>query len=292
MKLSIVVITYNMQREARRTLYSLGPAYQRDVAAGDYEVIVIDNNSSAPLDPAMVAGFGPNFRYHFFETSSVSPVEAVNFGAQDARGQALAVIVDGARMASPGLIAQSLAALRAYPNAFVTALAWHLGPDIQPRSIQHGYDQAEEDRLLTTIDWKHDGYQLFAISTIAPSSKHGFLGDFPFECSWFCLPRAMFFELGGFNAEFQTPGGGFCNHEFRDRAVRHPELIPTVLLGEGVFHQVHGGAATNALPHQRPGKRFHAEYQQITGKPFVQHTPPETAFVGTLPEPARRFIQV
>mgnify|MGYP003336692898 CR=1 FL=1 len=37
--LSVVVISYNGQRELPRTLYSLSPLYQRDITADDYEVI-------------------------------------------------------------------------------------------------------------------------------------------------------------------------------------------------------------------------------------------------------------
>ena len=49
-RLSIVLIAYNMQREAPRTMRSLSTAMQRDVKHGDYEVVVVDNGSSVPLD--------------------------------------------------------------------------------------------------------------------------------------------------------------------------------------------------------------------------------------------------
>jgi glycosyltransferase involved in cell wall biosynthesis len=290
MKLSIVVILHNMQREAPRTLYSLGPAHQQGVADVAYEIIVIDNGSSRPLDPAVVAGFGPDIRYHFHDTTSVSPVGAVNLGAGMARGEAVAVIVDGARMASPGLVRQSLAALRLHPAAFVCALSWHLGPDIQPVTIQQGYDQTREDALLDAARWQEDGYRLFDIATIAPSSAVGFLGGFPSECSWFCMPRAAFHALGGFNPAFRSPGGGLCNHEFRNRALRHPDLVPTMLLGEGVFHQVHGGAATNAPPGLRPHQIYAEEYRSIFGSDLEVVQPADTVYLGGMPGPARRFV--
>lgn len=50
LKISIVVVFYNMRREARRTLYSMSAEYQKDVGETDYEVIAIDNNSEYPLD--------------------------------------------------------------------------------------------------------------------------------------------------------------------------------------------------------------------------------------------------
>ena len=47
---SVVVVVYNMAREAPRTLYSLSAAYQRDISAEDYEVIVVDNGSTPAFD--------------------------------------------------------------------------------------------------------------------------------------------------------------------------------------------------------------------------------------------------
>jgi len=209
-KLSIIVIFHNMRREAQRTLLSLSTKYQTDVNALDYEVIAIDNGSTQPLSPKEVEGFGTNFRYHFFKTNSVSPVDAVNAGVEMAIGENVAVIVDGARMATPGLICGTLNGLQMFPNPFVCSLAWHLGPDIQGRSMQAGYDQAEEDRLLASINWPDDGYRLFDISTIAPSSRMGFFGDVPPECSWLAMARESFLEIGGFDPKFISPGGGAC----------------------------------------------------------------------------------
>ena len=136
--LSVVVIFHDMQREAERTLASLGAAYQTGVTADDYEVIAIDNGSSAPLASDRIAAMGPNFRYHYHETGAVSPVEAVNLGVDMARGPYVAIVVDGSRMVTPGLIASTLAALRAFAKPFVCTLAWHLGPDVQNRSITQG----------------------------------------------------------------------------------------------------------------------------------------------------------
>jgi glycosyltransferase involved in cell wall biosynthesis len=290
MKLSIVVIFFNMTREAARTLYSLSPAYQRGVAAEDYEVIAIDNGSPQPLDPAVVTSHGPNFRYHYHATDSVSPVEAMNLGAKMARGDALAVIVDGARMASPGLVRLTLDALRLDAKAFVCARAWHLGPEVQNFSMLRGYDQATEDALLAEINWREDGYRLFDVSVIAPSSRGGFLGPFPPECSWLAMSRTFFLDLGGYDIRFQSPGGGLCNHEFRNRVLASPGVRPINLLGEGVFHQVHGGVSTNVAPDNRPNPGFRAEFERLKGEPFKPAPAPGLQYVGTLPTAARSHL--
>ncbi len=289
MELSIVVNFHNMRREAARTLHSLSPAYQTG-APSDYEVIAIDNGSRTPLDPAEVAAFGPNFRYHYFATDAVSPGEAVNYGAAIARGDLIAVIVDGARMATPGLVGQSIAAARHFAEPFVVALAWHLGPKMQQISVAEGYDQVEEDRLLAEIDWRANGYDLFTIAAAAASQQGGFLAGIPRECSWFCMRRATFLRLGGLDTRFRAPGGGLINQDFRERALALPGLSPVVLLGEGVFHQIHGGVSTNVPMAKHPIDRFRAEYREIRGVDFESTPSPPTFCYGSLPEQARRFL--
>lgn len=88
--------------------------------------------------------------------------------------------------------------------------------------------------------------------------------------SLFCR-RQIWDELGGLDERFTLPGGGLVNHDLYRRAcaIEGAELI--VLLGEGTFHQHHGGAATS--------RRFtwddmHADYQAIRGEP---HRPPSNA---------------
>ena len=62
--LSVVVVFYNMRREAARTLHSLSRAYQRDIDGLDYEVIVVENGSAPDqkLGEEFVRSFGPEFR--------------------------------------------------------------------------------------------------------------------------------------------------------------------------------------------------------------------------------------
>lgn len=292
LKLSIVVIFHNMRREAKRTLHSLSTAYQANVVASEYEVIAIDNGSAKPLSADEIESRGSNFRYLFFDTDSVSPVEAVNVGVDMAAGEHVAVIVDGARMATPGLIWGTLKSLQIVPKPFICALSWHLGPDIQGMSMQNDYDQAKEDRLLASIKWPEDGYRLFEISTIAPSSKYGFFGGVPPECSWFAMSRESFMEIDGFDPRFRSPGGGFVNHDFRNRALSVPKIAPVVLLGEGVFHQFHGGIATNVKTQELRStlKLFHEEYRAIRGHKNLYQAAPPALYFGTLPDKARRFL--
>ena len=106
--LSIIVVFFNMCREAKRTLYTLSSLYQQGVTAQDYEVIVIDNGSTAPLSVEFVEGFGPNFHYRFHTTTDKSPVLALNRQIKECRSELVMVMIDGAHMLSPGVVANAL----------------------------------------------------------------------------------------------------------------------------------------------------------------------------------------
>lgn len=288
--LSIIVVFHNMRREARRTLHSLSPAYQQGASAKDYEIIAVDSGSSMPLGGDWAESTGPNVRYAFHATDSVSPVSAVNHGASMARGDNLAVIVDGARMASPGLVAASLRALRLETDPVVCGLAWHLGPDVQNKSMLEGYCQQREDELLDSIAWPKDGYRLFEISVLAQSSSMGFLGGMPSELSWICLRKHTFDALGGFDKRFQARGGGLVNQDFRNRLMSRSGITPIIVLGEGVFHQYHGGVATNVPMERHPMEEFKAEYESVVGKAFKPSPVPPVVYFGAMPQAARKFI--
>jgi hypothetical protein len=193
-------------------------------------------------------------------------------------------------MASPGLISTSLLGAGLAANPFVFALAWHLGPKIQNISMLEGYDQAAEDELLESIEWPDDGYRLFEISTIASSSEAGFLAGVPPECSWFCMKRSTFLDIGGFDTGFVSPGGGLVNHEFRNRVLTIPGITPVGVLGEGVFHQFHGGVATNVPLAEHPWESFDVEYRRLRGTSFSPIPAPTPLYVGRMCDGARRFL--
>src|SRR5687768_11638557 len=243
--LSIVVVFFNMRREARRSLLSLSKRYQMGVANLDYEVIAIDNGSTEPLDEAFVQSFGREFRYHFFDTKSPSPAEAVNFGVSQARGRQLMIMVDGAHILTPrGLwCAATMMADFAQPLVATTSLALGAAPTaVSGRTVPPAesvtWDQAAEDRLLATIDWQRNGYELFRVARSFNDLAMGWFGCL-FESSCFAIARAAYEQLGGFETRFQSPGGGLMSLDFFRRALSRPDLTYVLLLGEATFHQYH-----------------------------------------------------
>ncbi len=287
--ISVIVVFYNMTREAPRTLYSLSRGYQRDCDGLAYEVVALDHGSSPALPADLVTACGPHFSYRYIDTDSCSPVDAINEAANAARGRLVMINIDGARILSPGLLAGTARAAGLFDSPFVHTLGFHLGPGLQNETMLEGYNQEAEDRLLARSDWRDDGYRLFDISALAGSSSGGFLANLS-ESNCFALPRQTFLDMGGFHPGFQDTGGGLANLDIYRRAFERPELVPVRLFGEGTFHQFHGGVATNVPASEHPWERYARGYQEIYKQPFRRPPDQRPVFLGRLHPCARRFV--
>ena len=265
--LSVVVIFYNMRREAPRTLYSLSQEYQKNTNGIKYEVIAVDNGSTEPLDQAMVKSLGGNFRYIYFDTRTPSPCEALNYGVQVARGRWVTLCIDGARILSPGILQYSMLASRLYKTPFIYTLGMHIGRKAQNYLVEENYSQLDEDTLIDSVNWQQDGYSLFEISSVALSSGNGYFSKLT-ESNCITMPRLVYKKMGGFDERFKSAGGGLTNQDFFNRLHESTHLNPVMLLGEATFHQFHGGTATNVPLKEHPWQVMAEEYALIRGKPY------------------------
>jgi len=287
---SIIVVIFNMEREAKRTLYSLTSKYQEGVSEQDYEVIVVDNGSSVHHSDDYVEDFGPNFNYYYIDNASPSPASAVNFGVRQSSGRIVCIMIDGARILSPGIIKYALRAVQIYQNPIVSILGWHLGPDIQMRSVNNGYNQKVEDQLLESIDWLKDGYRLFEISSLAGSSEAGWFMPIA-ESNCLFMLRETFDKLNGYDERFDSAGGGLVNLDFYSRVCELPDAELIIILGEGNFHQIHWGVATNVSEqkNQLLWKEWEEQYFKIRNKRYtLPNKRPE--YIGHVPRQALKWI--
>jgi hypothetical protein len=290
--LSVVVVVFNIPREAPRTLLSLSAAYQRGVRADEYEVIVVDNGSNPAVAPADVESFGPNFRLIRMQPGRPSPAAAINRGLAEARGEVIGVVIDGARMATPGLLRFAIHGARFSSRAVVGAVGWYLGFDLQRRQIEvPGHDQAREDALLQSIAWPADGYRLFEIGTMDEPSREGWFDQLG-ESNALFMHRGTWTQLGGYDERFDLPGGGLACVDVYRRAMELPDAQPVVLLGEGTFHQFHGGMATNAPRDAERARvtQWSEQYKAIRGKAYSHPQAPPPVYVGTVPRPMLRHF--
>lgn len=291
--LSFVVVVYDMPEQARRTLHSLSSAYQRGTLPDDYEIVVVENASERLLGADTARGTAANVRYFLREETSQSPAGAVNFGVSQARGEQVGILVDGARLVTPGVAALARLAGRMSEHAVLSVPGYHLGAETQQEAVHAGYDEAAEARLLASIDWPSDGYRLFDIASFSGSCTKGFLRPYS-ESNCVCLPRRTFELLGGFEPRFQSPGGGYVNLDFYSRVCERADTMLFVTPGEGTFHQFHRGVSTGGIDgeeRERLMERFVAEYRDVRGREYVVPER-EPVVLGAIPSSARRFVRL
>ena len=264
-ELSIVVVFYNMEREGPRTLLSLIPPFQRNVDEIDYEIIGIEHGSSSPVPVPDDPELNERLRLIRYETAPVSPVKAINDAVRnECRGRYVMVYIDGARIGSSHLVSQTLKSCRSVTNPFVATLSWHLGPDVQMQSVKQGYSQLVEDEILERIDWYNHPEGLFGESVLAGSCRFGYFHPIA-ESNAFTLERERFLSIGGYMEGFASPGGGLANLEIFSRIVEQSDTNTITLIGDGTFHQYHGGAATSDESYFDAAQPEHIE---VTGRDY------------------------
>ena len=262
---SIVVVCYNMKRELPRTLFSMSPEFQIGVSKDDYEVILVDNGSKEPPTAEDFAYLNMNLSVYSMQNPTHSPVPAINFGINKSIGQFVGVCIDGARLLSPGLVAQARDGLIIYPRGVVAARGRYLGVKFQRDAMIDGYNAEQEDALLSQCEWKIDGYRLFDISVFDESCGPTWITPMA-ESNALFMSRHLWAELKGFDEQFVSRGGGLVNLDTWRRAVQLPDVTVVSLMGEATFHQIHGGVATNGT--HDAIREFFNEYELIRGVEF------------------------
>ncbi len=258
---SVVVVSYDMARVLPRTILSLAPPYQAPVPGG-LEIIIVDNGSPVPprredfaVDVPLSVVAAPE--------PSPSPVGAINHGLSLARGDVIGVWIDGARLASPGLVAACTAVCTANPGALAATPNYHLGHAPQYVRSAAAYSEAEEDALLASIGWPENGARLFEIA--APADASG-VGTAMLETNALFMARALWERLGGYEPRFTSAGGGAANPDLFLRALALPDTTLTLIDGEATFHQIHGGVTSNAPDVFSVMKALSAEYFRVRGR--------------------------
>lgn len=287
--ISLIVIFYRMARQAENTLYSLSTRHQRNVDRERYEIVAVENDSDDELGEERALAQGDNIRYFHRQEPGVSPVAAINFAFEQARGDLIGLIIDGARMASPRLVEHALLARKLAEHPLVVVPGYHLGDQEQHFHQSAGYDEAAERRLLEQCDWKRDGYALYDVSCFSGANAQGIFCPY-LESNCLFFRRESFEKIGRADPRFDLPGGGSVNIFIYNQLARLPEARLIVLAGEGTFHQFHGGVTTAEVDDREAMLETHREnLREVFGGPF-RGTHREPLVLGTLPGQVQPFI--
>lgn len=273
--ISIIITSYNMAREIPRTVQSFLPPYQNNIKTSDIEILVMENGSSNPVSPEIISAWPDNVRYIPVQAPTPSPAKALNLGVELSMGAWVCPVIDGARMVTPGLIHNVQSLMNIHDDPIIATLGWHLGDKPQQDNVAHGYNQSVEDSLLNSINWPHDGYQLFDISCLGKSAGAAWLKPIS-ESNVLFMRKTSYQSLGGYDEAFDIPGGGLVNLDFFKRAIEDERREYILLMGEASFHQFHGGVSTSRnvrLPSLEDKSRstwdiYVAQYEALRGTVF------------------------
>ena len=289
--LSVVLIVYDMPAQAEKTIRSLLTDYQHDVAPWDYELLIIENPSSNTLPQSFVESLPPYCSYLLREDSRPTPVHAINEGLRLARGRNVCVMIDGARLVTPGVIKNVIRGHQLSEQAVVTVPGYHLGKELQQVAVGSGYSAELEQDLIASIAWPEEGYRLYEIACFSGSCAHGFFLPHS-ESNCISLPRKMWRELRGFDERFDMRGGGLVNLDIYKRACEYPGAKHVFLHGEGTFHQFHGGVTTGGEEAETRQRYIDASMQQYHDLRGASYESPNTdpIYLGELSDYVQQFV--
>jgi len=144
-----------------------------------------------------------------------------------------------------------------------------------------GYDENYEDGLFAAIEWPSDGYRLFEVSHFI-GDRDWFDGVLESNCLF--VPRSLLEQVGGFDDSFSMPGGGYANLDLWERLGASPDVTMATILGEGSFHQIHGGTTTNDVAHDDRRSKIFAygeHYEELRGR-LLRGAAKSMHYVGSL----------
>lgn len=290
---SFVVIVYDMPEQAQITVRSLMTDYQLDVEADEYEVLIVENASAATMSRSFLDSLPSNFHYFLRQETQPTPVHAINFGIEQARGENVCVMIDGARLVTPGVVKNTIMGHRVSSPAVVTVPGYHLGFELQQKAVAKGYNRERETQLMQDVSWPENGYRLFEIACFSGSCAPGFYIAHS-ESNCISMPRAIWSDLGGYDPKFDMRGGGVVNLDLYKRACEYPGITHVVLPGEGTFHQFHGGVTTGGEDVDARAKlieQIMQQYETIRGQ---KYSSPQTnpIFLGEIPDQAQKFVHL
>jgi hypothetical protein len=144
------------------------------------------------------------------------------------------------------------------------------------------------------IGWPNDGYRLYEIGSplYAKGMKITWFNKM-LESNCLFMHREIYSQIGGADERFNIPGGGFLNIDIYQQACKLEGVEPVLLIGEGSFHQLHGGTTTNVAPEQRDAKvlEYHRQYREIRGEDLIPSNK-NVYYFGHLPTRASKIHRI
>jgi len=282
LKYSFIIQSFDMKTEVPNTLLSVSPEYQK-FNKEEYEVILIQNPSSNNLTEKELDFFTGNLI--FIQNEHNIPItKSINSAVKVANGENLIICIDGARILSPGILKYCSQAITLSHRAIVAFHGFHLGIFPQQKAIsQKLYSKEDETNFLKEINFPNNPQALFFNASWAESSSNGYFHQMA-ESNCLMLPKTTYEKIGGFDERLNSLSGGLANLDLYNRVLEQRDHRLFFVLGEGSFHQYHGGDTTS----NQQGKfdKYRKEYKEKTGIDWSFPNRNDFEYLGHIPLPS------
>lgn len=259
MKLSIVIGSYELRHQIRKTIVSIMEAIER-ASMKDVEVVIADNSKENSVQDE-IGEAREGIRVVECGMHDMSIHAAINKVAADTEGEYLCIMIDGARIWSPGILSKWKHLMST--NTVVHVPNYQLGKSHQMYREKSGYSQETEESLLEAIGWPNlKTKQLIENSWC---EEHAGCGPKIFESNCLFVSRSLWKAVGGFDTAFRRKDGGFASADLLNRLNAEGGKLK-IISTEGTFHQLHDGSTTtNPDKTRRALKEMTIEYKEIRG---------------------------
>lgn len=283
----VIVASYNMEEFLTNTLFSLSRYYQN---LNNYEVLVFSNGGKK-INKNFFYKFGKNFKYKHIVDAEPHPFYEINNFIKNTNYENIVIVCDGGRICSYNILEDYNKLLNEDKNNVCICPGYHLGFDLQRKSVKFGYDREFEEKILFNSRWWLEKSSIFDISVFGGSTNKNLYSVMPLETNCLGINKDLFLEIGGFTKGFKIPGGGQINLDLFQKICKNESISINYFINHGTFHQLHGGASTNSKDFASQKRNEDSELKNL-GIKINNNFVKKRDFIIKLNGPKRNIVEI
>jgi hypothetical protein len=154
-------------------------------------------------------------------------------------------LLDGSPVVTPRLIEHVLSATRLFAHPVIAVPGYELRDDVGEALIE----EAQYERILSTVDWRTNTYDLFEVARFGRENPHGYLSSLVESCAFFCVREECLGHLRDPDGRVRTV------NELYAALLRNASSRLVALGGEGCFRPPMTGHASVVDKWQRSDRQ-------------------------------------
>ena len=261
LKISVLIFCCDIREQVINTLESLKHEYQ-NFDPNLYEVLILENPSENNLSQKEILNLPDNFFYNL-NTYKKSSTESLNKLSEQAKGDYLLIIPDGAEILSKRVLNYCYQATKISSKCIVAFHSYNLGFSrhfMSKREEDHS-KKIEKEFLNETLPNNPDN--LLNNASWSSSSSSGSFYQMA-ESNCLLLTKQLWNKIDGFDQRLDSIEEGFANLDLYNRVLENKDHNLFFVLGEGTFNQLNSKKSKKFS--EKNFEKCKSEYFEITKK--------------------------